>query len=65
MCGRHDLTVSYDLSKRYLGKLGAPIKGFYTFEDSAHSPMFEEPEKFLRILTGDVLAGTVDLADRD
>ncbi len=65
LCGRHDLTVSYDLSKRYFGKLAAPVKGFYTFEDSAHSPMFEEPERFLRILTGDVLAGTALLADRD
>ncbi|HOX13317.1 MAG TPA: alpha/beta fold hydrolase [Spirochaetia bacterium] len=65
LSGRHDLTVSRDLSRRYLGKLAAPVKGFYTLEDSAHSPMFEEPKKFLRILTEDVLAGTVNLADRD
>lgn len=65
LSGRHDLTASYDLSKRYLDRLSAPVKGFYTFEDSAHSPMFEEPKKFLRILTEDVLAGTVNLADRD
>ncbi len=65
LSGRHDLTASYDLSKRYLGELAAPVKGFYTFEDSAHSPMFEEPERFLRILTEDVLAGTARLADRD
>ncbi|HLO98371.1 MAG TPA: hypothetical protein VK171_07240, partial [Fimbriimonas sp.] len=25
----------------YLGQLQAPTKGFYTFEGSAHSPMFE------------------------
>lgn len=65
LSGRHDLTVSWELSKRYLGKLAAPVKGFYTFEESAHSPMFEEPRKFLRILTEDVLAGTSVLADRD
>ena len=65
LSGRHDLTVSRDLSRRYLDTLSAPVKGFYTFEDSAHSPMFEEPEKFLRILAEDVLAGTTALADRD
>jgi hypothetical protein len=39
------------------------VKGFYTFEQSAHSPMFEEPEKMEKILRGDVLAGTDNLAD--
>lgn len=65
LSGRHDLTVSRDLSRRYLDKLSAPVKGFYTFENSAHSPMFEEPREFLRILTEDVLAGTTGLADRE
>jgi hypothetical protein len=41
----------------------APVKGFYTFEQSAHSPMFEEPGKMRRILREDVLAGTNHLAD--
>jgi hypothetical protein len=39
------------------------VKGFYTFDHSAHSPMFEEPEKMLEILQNDVLAGTNSLAD--
>ncbi len=65
LSGRHDLTASWVLAKRYLEKLDAPVKGFYSFADSAHSPMFEEPRKFLRILTEDVLAGTAGLADRD
>ncbi len=43
--------------------LQAPVKGFYTFEQSAHSPMFEEPEKMQKILREDVLAGTNTLAD--
>ena len=43
--------------------LQAPVKGFYTFERSAHSPMFEEPEKTLTILREDVLAGANRLAD--
>jgi len=32
------------------------MKGFYTFEQSAHSPMFEEPEKMQKVLREDVLA---------
>ncbi len=61
--GKHDYTVSYQLAQEYVAKLRAPLKGFYTFSDSAHSPIFEEPEKACRILREDVLAGTNDLAD--
>jgi hypothetical protein len=39
------------------------LKGFYTFQDSAHSPMFEEPERALRILREDALPVRNDLAD--
>ena len=55
MSGRYDLTVNHDLSEEYLFKLDSPVKRFYTFENSAHSPMFEEPERFLEILTRDIL----------
>ena len=61
--GIYDYTCSYTLAKAYFDQLKAPIKGFYTFENSAHSPLFEEPEKMLRILLEDVLAGTNNLAD--
>ncbi|MEA4909872.1 MAG: alpha/beta hydrolase [Anaerolineaceae bacterium] len=61
--GRHDYTVSYTQAKAYFEKLQAPLKGFYTFEQSAHSPMFEEPEKMRRILREDLLAGQHCLAD--
>lgn len=61
--GIYDYTTSYRLAKAYFDKLQAPMKGFYTFYQSAHSPLFEEPEKFARILKGDVLAGTNNLAD--
>ncbi len=59
--GSYDYTCSYALAKDYLEKLKAPIKRFYTFEHSAHSPMFEEPEKMLKILREDVLAGASKL----
>jgi len=62
--GRYDLTVNPGLAKAYFSALKAPLKGFYTFEKSAHSPMFEEPEQFLEIMARDVLAGKASLADR-
>lgn len=61
--GRHDRTVSYDLARSYAGHLQAPAVGFYTFEHSAHSPAFEEPDRTLQVLTEDVLTGTITLAD--
>ncbi len=61
--GIHDYTCSYTGARSYLEQLKAPLKGFYSFENSAHSPIFEEPKKTLRILLEDVLAGTNDLAD--
>lgn len=61
--GSYDYTCSYTLAKDYLEQLKAPVKGFYTFEQSAHSPMFEEPEKMQMILRQDVLAGANHLAD--
>jgi pimeloyl-ACP methyl ester carboxylesterase len=61
--GIYDYTCSYTLAKEYFDQLKAPIKGFYTFEQSAHSPLFEEPEKMGRILQEDVLVGVNNLAD--
>ncbi len=61
--GIYDYTVSYPLAKAYFEKLKAPLKGFYTFEQSAHSPLFEEPKKMQTILQKDVLAGLNNLAD--
>lgn len=60
--GIHDYTCSYSEAKKYFMGLKAPMKGFYTFEQSAHSPIFEEPEKMQLILM-DVLNGTNNLAD--
>ena len=61
--GVFDYQVSYVIARDYLRALEAPVKGFYTFGESAHSPCFEEPEKMRRILREDVLAGTTKLAD--
>ena len=62
--GSHDYTVNYSLARSYCDRLEAPLKGFYTFAASAHSPMFEEPDRMNRILREDVLTGSTGLADR-
>ena len=64
MSGKYDLTVNIDLARAYFKKMRAPLKGFYTFEKSAHSPLFEEPDRFMEIVRKDVLPGRNDLADR-
>jgi pimeloyl-ACP methyl ester carboxylesterase len=61
--GRYDYTCAYPLAAAYFDTLQAPMKGFYTFEQAAHSPLFEDPEKALNILREDVLNGTNALAD--
>ena len=63
MCGKYDLTVNIDLTREYYNHLHAPLKGFYTFENSAHGPLFEEPERFRKILENDVLNNDISLAD--
>jgi pimeloyl-ACP methyl ester carboxylesterase len=61
--GAHDLTCSIDVARDYFASLEAPRKAFYTFKDSAHSPMFEEPDRFCAILRDEVLTGRTTMAD--
>lgn len=62
--GRYDYQVSYVVARDYAKVLNAPIKGFYTFDNSAHSPCFEEPDKMCHILRVDVLQNQVSLSDK-
>lgn len=48
--GKYDYTCNYPLQKKYYEQIKAPSKDFFTFENSAHSPLFEEPEKARDIL---------------
>ena len=61
--GRHDLTTFYPHQKQLFDAVTAPVKGFYTFDASAHSPLFEEPGRAREILRRDVLHQLTDLAD--
>jgi len=63
--GAYDYTVSYPGARSCFQRLEAPVKGFYTFRRSAHSPLFEEPRRMCEIMRGDVLTGKTGLADDD
>ncbi len=62
--GKYDYTCSYELSKSYFYVIDAPVKGFYTFENSAHSPHFEEPNQFKEILLNDVCNNRTQMSDK-
>lgn len=62
--GIADYTCSYEMAEEYFKKINAPVKGFYTFYESAHSPIFEEPIKMNKILITDILNLKTELADK-
>jgi pimeloyl-ACP methyl ester carboxylesterase len=61
--GKYDYTCVTSLARDYFEQLQAPVKGFYEFDNSAHSPLLEEPQEAHRILEHDVLTGSTTLAD--
>ncbi len=61
--GRHDYTANVNLSRSYFDRIVARVKGLYLFDDSAHSPLFEEPERATEILPRAVLRRTAAMAD--
>jgi pimeloyl-ACP methyl ester carboxylesterase len=61
--GIYDYTVNYKMAEGYLARLVAPVKGFYIFNNSAHSPIFEEPEKVAQIVKENIFLNTNTLAD--
>ncbi len=61
--GAYDYTVNFKMSEEYLKRIEAPIKGFYLFKSSAHSPIFEEANKVEQIIKSDIFKNTNDLAD--
>lgn len=46
VAGRYDRNTDADLAHEYFEKIQAPMKQFKWFEQSAHSPPFEEPQAF-------------------
>jgi pimeloyl-ACP methyl ester carboxylesterase len=56
--GKYDYQVSHALAREWFDKIEAPEKAFFTFEHSAHGTIFEEPEKFVRIVREIALKNT-------
>ena len=56
--GRYDHMAPFDVSHAYFDHLQAPAKTWVWFENSAHFPQWEEPEKFHDLLTRRVLPET-------
>jgi pimeloyl-ACP methyl ester carboxylesterase len=48
--GIHDRQTPYSIAKEFFDQLKAPEKEFFTFENSAHSPLVEEVDKFNSIV---------------
>jgi pimeloyl-ACP methyl ester carboxylesterase len=44
--GQHDLVTPTSLARRYFERIKAPRKAFIVFPESAHFPMYEEPQRF-------------------
>jgi proline iminopeptidase len=51
---RYDQVVPSVLAERYFRDIEAPFKRLIWFEQSAHNPPFEEPERFVRLLIDDI-----------
>ena len=47
--GQYDYTCSFDLQYEYYEQIEVTIKEFYVFNNSAHSPIFEEPEEAAKL----------------
>lgn len=61
--GLYDYTANRELAKAFFNQINAPVKGFYTFPNSAHSLVFEEPRLARNLLLQDVLRQQNRLAD--
>ena len=57
--GRRDTTTPPEIAEAWLGRLHAPSRRIFWFENSAHLPMMEEPGRMLDILVNRIrpLAG--------
>jgi pimeloyl-ACP methyl ester carboxylesterase len=60
--GKYDYTCSAELAQDYFRSIDAPVKGYYEFDDSAHTPVLEQPDQVHRVLQVDVLTGRNTLA---
>ena len=50
LMGKYDLTAPYEPTKDFFERIDAPEKQWILFENSAHTPSLEEPDKFREII---------------
>lgn len=62
LSGKYDYICASEVVKEYFDRIEAPIKGYYLFEESAHSPLFEEPDQVVAVLEKDVKQGKNELS---
>lgn len=48
--GVHDMQTTYEDSKAFFEHVGSSEKRFYAFQDTAHAPFVDEPEKMIEIM---------------
>lgn len=53
--GRHDWHIPSVLAERYFKIIDTTGKRLVWFEESAHNPPFEEPEKFIQVMLDEIL----------
>lgn len=61
--GRWDINASNSLLEEYYAILDAPHKELIWFEDSAHTPLWDEPARFVDVMVNTVLAQTDTAAE--
>jgi pimeloyl-ACP methyl ester carboxylesterase len=49
--GRHDMVTPAQLAREYFDRIEAPAKAWYEFDESAHFPHFEQPDRFTAALS--------------
>ncbi len=52
--GRYDHQTPSELAELYFDRLTAPDKKLFYFENSAHAPPWEEPERFFDVMANDI-----------
>lgn len=60
--GRWDINASNALAEDYFELLDAPHEEWFWFEDSAHTPSWDEPSRFTDVMVNTVLAQTQNLS---
>jgi pimeloyl-ACP methyl ester carboxylesterase len=56
--GRWDVNAIPALAEEYFNMIDAPHKQLIWFEDSAHTPSWDEPQHFTEVMVNTVLAET-------